>query len=242
METMKCKTVFQSQWPLALSVAMLLVSVTVLLFISLRKTEGHLVYALDDAYIHMAIAKNLSIGGLWGVTAYEFSSASSSVLWTLLLSLAYTVFGVNEIASLALNILFSILLLWFVFNLARKYKLSPWLSFLLLNLIVFLTPLPTLIMEGMEHVLQVLIDLVFVFLSVKGLRNDLQMSRVEKIILSLATFFVVAIRYEGLFLVFVVCCLLMFQKRLKDAIVLASVGVLPVAIFGFVSMVNGWYF
>jgi len=34
----------------------------------------------------------------------------------------------------------------------------------------------------------------------------------------------------------------MFQKRLKDAIWLGSVGVLPVVIFGFVSVLNGWYF
>jgi len=238
---MKLKTVFQRQWPFLLSVAVLLIILTLLIVSSLRKTERHLVYALDDAYIHMAIAKNLSVGGLWGVTSYEFSSASSSLLWTSLVASVYTVFGVNEIASLALNFVFSILLLWFVFDLGRKYELSPWLNFLLLNLIIFLTPLPTLILEGMEHVLQILLNLVFVFLSVKALRN-LSISPMEKVVFFLASCLVVAIRYEGLFLVFVVCCLLMIQKRLRDAILLGTIGVLPVAIFGFVSVLNGWYF
>ena len=47
---------------------------------------NELVYPLDDAYIHMAISKNLQQHGVWGVTRHQFSSTSSSILFTLLFS------------------------------------------------------------------------------------------------------------------------------------------------------------
>jgi asparagine N-glycosylation enzyme membrane subunit Stt3 len=44
---------------------------------SIRINGGHLVYALDDPYIHMAIAKNVVQHHVWGVTPFGFTSASS---------------------------------------------------------------------------------------------------------------------------------------------------------------------
>ena len=45
---------------------------------SIRINNGNLVYASDDAYIHMAIAKNVVQHHLWGFTPFGFTSASSS--------------------------------------------------------------------------------------------------------------------------------------------------------------------
>jgi len=53
--------------------------VVVLLVATLPETGGEMVYAFDDAYIHLAIAKNLVRHGVWGVTRYAFSSSSSSL-------------------------------------------------------------------------------------------------------------------------------------------------------------------
>ncbi|MEI6503653.1 MAG: hypothetical protein WCP21_21810 [Armatimonadota bacterium] len=44
------------------------------------KSGCRLVYPLDDTYIHLAMARNLVHHGVWGVTPYEFSSTSSSLL------------------------------------------------------------------------------------------------------------------------------------------------------------------
>ncbi|MBI4858847.1 MAG: hypothetical protein HY815_01030, partial [Candidatus Riflebacteria bacterium] len=43
--------------PLLISLVALWGCVAVLLFLSVRANQGRLVYALDDAYIHMSIAR-----------------------------------------------------------------------------------------------------------------------------------------------------------------------------------------
>lgn len=59
-------------------------------------TGANFAYALDDAYIHMAMAKNLAHHGVMGATRFEFTSSSSSPLWTLLLTVAFVVSGVRN--------------------------------------------------------------------------------------------------------------------------------------------------
>ena len=74
-------------WPLLVPMALLWTVIAGLLLLSLGRTEGHLVYALDDPYIHMAMARNVALHGVWGVTPDGFTSSSSSIAWTAVLSL-----------------------------------------------------------------------------------------------------------------------------------------------------------
>ncbi|MCR4400347.1 MAG: hypothetical protein NUV35_05650, partial [Syntrophomonadaceae bacterium] len=67
------------------------------------RENGMLVYALDDAYIHMAVAKNLILHHVWGVTAGHFSSSTSSLLWPSLLAALFAIFGINDSIPLVLN-------------------------------------------------------------------------------------------------------------------------------------------
>ena len=53
--------------PVTIALSILLVAVGVLVAWSWRHCAGHLVYALDDAYIHMAMARNLAEHGVFGV-------------------------------------------------------------------------------------------------------------------------------------------------------------------------------
>jgi hypothetical protein len=46
----------------------------------LQKTGGTFVYALDDPYIHLAMAEQL-VQGHYGINASEPSSPSSSMIW-----------------------------------------------------------------------------------------------------------------------------------------------------------------
>ncbi len=77
---------------LILSLLFLWIFIVSILLLSLKLNSSHLVYTVDDAYIHMAIAKNFALYGVWGVTRYSFSSSSSSLLYTLMLSLFYLIF------------------------------------------------------------------------------------------------------------------------------------------------------
>ena len=99
---------------LLLSIALLLAfaaGMTVSVVTVIDACDGRLISWLDDAYIHMAMARTLTEHSVYGLTPREFASASSSPLWVLALSMAYAVFGVDEIVAFALNILAAIGLL-----------------------------------------------------------------------------------------------------------------------------------
>ncbi|MFX0063963.1 MAG: hypothetical protein ACFFC7_17475, partial [Candidatus Hermodarchaeota archaeon] len=108
-------------YPLIISLGILWISIFVLLLLSLNTNQGHLVYALDDPYIHMAIAKNFVKHGIFGVTRHEFTAASSSPLWTLFLSCIYFIFGVNELAPFIINILLASITIILAYSLLQRY-------------------------------------------------------------------------------------------------------------------------
>jgi len=64
------------------------------------------VYSLDDVYIHLAISKNFAEYGSWSINPHQFDSASSSILYTLLLSSFIKLFGVSIYYPLLINLLF----------------------------------------------------------------------------------------------------------------------------------------
>src|SRR6266581_6972380 len=80
-------------WPLLAACALLLASIAVLLRASLELTGGHLVYTLDDPYIHMAMARSFAQHGVWGLTAQGFTSSTSSPIWTFIISAAFRLLG-----------------------------------------------------------------------------------------------------------------------------------------------------
>jgi hypothetical protein len=223
------------------SIAILWITVATILVLSIRNNQGHIVYALDDAYIHMAIAKNFAQHGVWGITQYGFTSSSSSLLYTLLLSVIYFLFGVNEVTPLILNIIFATLSICFIFYILRRNELNSLYIFIVLLSIIFFTPLPTLIFSGMEHTLQILISIPFVYLSTKILSKDKSTFLDDVSLLVLGTL-VTMIRYEGIFLIFIVCVLFIIRKRWSFSFILFIFGFLPIGIYGFISLSNEWFF
>lgn len=207
-------------------------------WISCRQNQGHLVYALDDAYIHMAMAKNFSLRGVWGVTRYEFTSSSSSLLWTLLLALDYRIFGVNEISPLLLNALVGILFLLAAASLFRTYELPPSFACAGLIALVFLVPLVPLVFTGQEHILHLLLSLLFLHSATRALSGEEDTYRN----LLFTGPLLGMVRYEGLFLVLVVCCFFAIKRKLRSAVLLGAVASLPALVYGIVSQSNGWFF
>lgn len=226
--------------PVVCAIGVLWIALTILLSLSIKQNEGRLIYALDDPYIHMAMAKNLVREGVWGVTRYEFSSSSSSILWTLLLSFCYLLTGIRDATPLILNIIFATLFLIVAYLVLNSFSINQLPRFLLLLGLIFLTPLPSLVMSGMEHTAQALIDLAFLYLAARVLSGrSVAFTERDFIRLLALAALVTLIRYEGLFLVCAACILFALQRRVVHSLLLGALGVAPVGIYGYVSVRHG---
>ena len=231
--------------PLIVAVAILWASVALIARASMARTRGNLVYALDDPYIHMAIAKNMARHGVWGVTEHRHTGSSSSMLWSLLLWLAYLLFGPSELAPLILNLLFATGLLAGAYWILRRSDFTPRGCLLGLLLIQFLAPLAPIVFCGMEHMLHGLLVLVFAYLAGKELSGnsaDLERSSSGGVALCALAPLLVMARYEGAFMILVVCLLLTARRRIWLACLTGLLGALPVIVSGLVWMSKGWYF
>ncbi len=107
------------RWPLAATAAIS----ALLLGAMLIATEGHFVYTLDDAYIHLAFAEQLAAGH-FGLTPEEIASPSSSILWPLLLvPLAGT--ALNPFLPLALGLAALLVSVWLWQRVLQNFVLNP---------------------------------------------------------------------------------------------------------------------
>ena len=227
-------------WPLALALALLGALVAWALHRALALTGGHFAYALDDPYIHMAIAKNLVRHGVWGTTPLGFNSASSSPIWTLILAATYRLFGVNEMAPLVLNLVFAALSLLAIAYVFRKFSPSPLAMAGLLAAEIVCVPMVPVVLCGLEHFLHVATSVVFVWLA--GREDPARASRRAFWWLCLAAAAVASARYEGLFLVAGAVLLLLARRRFARAALLTAVAWLPAIVYGARSLAHGWTF
>ena len=121
---------------------------------ALNVSDGVIGYAQDDAYIHLAIAKNFAFHGVWGVTPWESVSASSSPVWTLLLALGMRMVGNHVWIALWMNVLAGIALIYATDRVLRR----PWpwapVRVVVSFAVLMAVPLATLVAVGMEHTLQ----------------------------------------------------------------------------------------
>ena len=119
-------------------------------------THGHNLYVIDDAYIHMAIAKNFALHGVYGITRYYFSNASSSPLWTFLISLGFKVFGLKIWVPFLLALLSGLGVIAALTWIYRREGVSIRDASVFLLLTLFLTSFWGLTFTGLEHLLQIL--------------------------------------------------------------------------------------
>lgn len=209
---------------------------------SLAENDGQFVYALDDAYIHMAIARNFAGQGVWGVTPLEFTSSSSSILWTLLLAAAYKALGVSVLLPFILNVVFASLALVLADAMLRGPVPSALYRFLALAFLIVATPFAPLMTGGMEHTLQILIMLGFSWASARALADaDGRPLTGAALLMFLSALLVAFVRYECAFLALVVCLLLFLRRRWFQSIALGLLVLLPVAVYGWISRNHGWY-
>jgi hypothetical protein len=230
----------QRHWPILVGLGVFISTTAILWVLCLAKNGGQFVYTLDDPYIHMAMAKNVVQHAVWGVTPYQFSSSSSSPLWTLGLSLLYALFGVRELIPFILNLIFAGLALVLVYILLRR-RLPGWLVCLVLLAVLFFSPLVPLVFSGMEHSTHLFFTLLTVALAAKTLSEEAP-SPVLRRGLLFSAFLTTGVRYEGLFLILCLSLLFACRKRWLFAFLLAGSGILPMVVYGIWSAARGWYF
>jgi hypothetical protein len=80
-----------------------------------------------------------------------------------------------------------------------------------------------------------------VYLSAQVLSVEKAPRKTQVFLISLAPLVTLA-RYEGIFLILVVCFLFLLKKRVLNAFSFGGLGLLPIAIYGLISMSKGWYF
>jgi hypothetical protein len=217
-----------------------LLTAGILLIASLILNHGHFVYALDDPYIHMTLAKNFVSNGHWAVNGSDFSSSSSSPLWTLIISAVYYVLGVNVITPFILNIIFGLITILIAYVILKKFNIEKYILFILLA-VIYVPPMPTIMFTGMEHTAQIAFTLLFVYLSSKLIAEEGKDYK-NLITILFITPIITGLRYEDFFFVLVVCALLAIRKKFLFSALILVFGLSPILIYGFISVSHGWLF
>lgn len=198
----------------------------------------HFVYPLDDTYIGMAMAKNLALHGVWGVTRYGFTSSDSSLLLPLLLAAADRLLGVHQIPPMAISWLAGLASIFVAGRMLQGF-LSRTAQTAVLILFVLLAPVYVIGLLGMEHSLHLLFTMLFLSYF---LDPDPAHPRPKSLwLFAVATALMVASRYEGLFFVAPAFCVLIWQRHWKPAFVMALAAAIPVAAYAAFSLAHGGY-
>ena len=205
---------------------------------STQRNNGEFIYPIDDTYIHLAIARNFSDHGIWGIDRYAFSSTSSSLLYGGSLSVLLNLLGDVPILPLILNLLFAIALFFIFYRMADEDNISPPVYLLTCVSLVLLMPLPSMVLSGMEHVLHAILSISF---SVFAARNLVSRERSLASLL-IITPLIATVRYEGLFLVGIAAFLFFINRRFRASAVVLLMGLAPIIIFGIISINNGSHF
>jgi hypothetical protein len=197
-----------------------------------RRNAGHFTYALDDPYIHLALAENIAHGH-YGLNPQEYSSPSSSILWPILL-VPFVSTKFHPYLPLLWNILFgsvaAALIAWTVDRYPPQQDehgaMNWWKQAVTCVLLIFVANLPSLTLLGMEHTLQVLLAIGCAIGVIEALRG-----RPIPIWCLVAAVLSPAVRYEGLALTVAVCIALWGQRSWKKAAVVFGLSLAPLIAF-----------
>ncbi|MDP6706590.1 MAG: hypothetical protein QF893_09630 [Alphaproteobacteria bacterium] len=219
--------------PPIIFVALWALAAAALVWLSIAFADGHLVYTIDDPYIHLAMAENI-VRGVYGVNLGEFSSPSSSVIYPFILALT-EMLGLGMAGPLVVNLAAAGLSVWLLldhfWSRAVPRDGNTYVFALALSpLLVFLINALALPMTGMEHALHVLA----VVLVMRGLILAAETGRVGPS-LAIAIVLTPFVRFEGLALSGAALLGLALLRRWRLALLLGLLlGLLLAAYAGFV--------
>lgn len=245
-ETAHARRATDGWFAFAVAATLLLVLVAALVWQGVRRNGGTLVYALDDTYIHMAVARNLVEHGSWGTSPGEFAPVTSSLTWPLLLAAVNLLVGPTNAAPLGLAIASALGLLVASRWLLLRSQVPVGFRLACLLLVVLATPVPTLALAGMEHLLHATLTVVLAGLAASRLASPSGGGASRLAIsgwdLGGVAALAVATRFESLFLAGLVVLALGWQRRWRQAVAVLAGSALPVVVFGVVSSLHGGLF
>ncbi len=228
--------------PLIISIAFLITIISIVIYLSSRNTNGEFVYSLDDAYIHLAYAKNLYLHNVWGITEHGFTSSSSSPAWTFLISGVFFLTGINELIPFVFNIFISVVLLLVLYNILTDHKLPSFFTGIVLIFTIVFTPLSIHIFSGMEHLLHAILTLMFINTAAEeysGRDRSFTFVTPAKLKLTLLSFLMMTVRYESIFPIFIAAILFILKKEIRLVLALTVSAVSGSSVFGLISVHNG---
>lgn len=218
---------------LALCCAAFYLFIIGILFLTIwQKNGGHFVYALDDPYIHLALAENLAHGH-YGINPGEFSSPSSSILWPFIL-IPFIGTRLELYLPLIWNLIFGTIAACLIGYAVAKWppqvdesgRMAWEKQIVTAFLLVMVANLASLTFVGMEHVFQVLLAICCVIgmMEVLSGRNFPTWCLVAAVIGPM-------VRYESFALTVAVCLVLAGQNHWKKAAATLGISIAPLVAF-----------
>ncbi len=220
--------------------ATVFVLVAVVLEWAIFRATGHVLYPIDDPYIHLAMARHLVESGFFGVSLEGFSASSSAPGWTLLLAAVFRCFGSHEAVPLILNLITATALLYFVTRWLDEITQSVWAAIIGAAVFAAILPLPAIALVGMEHTLHILLILWIVRTAARLLTepaDERMMARLFFLGVS-ATLF----RYETMFVIIPLAAIFFVQRSWRGGLLLVLSCAAPILLTGAVNLGMGWNF
>lgn len=202
-----------------------------------RACEGDFTYAADDAYTHLALARQIAMKPAADSGASQAATAlseSASPGWTLLLAGVIRLSGglgedpaspgrVERLAPLIINLIMAALLVMLVGHMLRFDVRSSVTLLGQLVAVALLMPMPTMVLTGMEHLAHAFILLMAVAATIELIERDPLAARR----LLTASFWValaVMVRFESLAVVMGLVLWAWTRRRLGRTILPAMAG------------------
>ncbi|MBC8124527.1 MAG: hypothetical protein H7X70_02230 [Candidatus Kapabacteria bacterium] len=215
---------------------LIITALAVAFMLAIQHTGNMLIYTLDDAYIHMAIARNVATNGTYGINPGDFQSVSSSPLWILLLAGTELLFGAYDILPLIIATVFACASVFMADIILRHYRASFMQRLIACSIFALLIPLAPLVSTGMEHTTHIF----FLLVSVYGLvRWHESPSTSWLAIASIAISCAALTRFETLFIAVPIVVVFIQRRSYTVAAVLTMACCLPLIIFAAYSYANG---
>ena len=206
--------------------------IVIILWRCLSLCDGHLIYNLDDPYIHLSVAENI-LHGSYGVNAGEYSAPCSSIIYPFILAVTEWI-KLGSVGPLIVNLLAMGGAVYILGKIIKKHifpsvdevnKFSiNYIFYLALGVLLCLVMNAWgLVFTGMEHSIHILLCLVVFY----GFLQVVEINKKPPAFLYIALILLPLIRFEGLALsIFGIILLYYFGHRKYASLSLILVALL----------------